>query len=242
MVQHYNPSNPPKDEDLLRIADLVPNARSEDISKALPSICAALAYRDERVKLAGAFVLTIVAHRPDSAGLLTSCINGIGNLLTLPNARLQNAAVGIFGDQRPEPPPEVAPLLLAFLKRTDGDSMSQASALSVLLRIAPEKVEVGTAADNFFARGLDRDTKEFALNGVANSRTKNTHVIDIVIAALSDPDQGIRFIAAEAFARLGRGATLRAEPALQKLISNPDESDQVKTAAKKALQTIGPSR
>jgi HEAT repeat protein len=241
LVQNYDPATPPKFEDLLKLQRQVASMPPKDISDAMPSISKALTHHDDTVKKYAAAALFSIGSRPDSALLLKSYITVIGNLFSFPNPHLQTAAVQVLTKLRPQPPPEVWPLLLAFAKRPDCDPIAQASALSSLLEIAPETPDLPSTLDGFLARPLDHQTREAILNGIANSHTKDIHVVHAVVAALNDSDEGIRFTAAQAFSRMGRDAILQAQPILLKLVGSPDESAQVKSAAKDALQMIGPS-
>jgi len=238
-IERFNSAQAPKDDELLRIADGIPGTRSDDVSKAIPSFCAALLRQDDRIKLAGAFMLTIVAQRSDGAALLTPHVDCIGRLLNLPDERLQAAGVGIFAFMKPSPPSSATKSLIEYLTRTDRNPMAQANALSLLLRIAPENSEVTSAVDKFLSQSLSLQVREAVLNGIANTRTENPHFTNILIAALNDRDKEIRFQVAQAFQRMPKEAVLQAQPALQKMIENPRELVDIQNAAREALKRNG---
>ena len=238
IVKNYDPANPPKIDDLLRIQHEIEGMPAEGVSQALPSIFAALSHRDDNVKTFAVAALFSIALRTGSAALLEDHISSISALLALPSARLQGSAVHILTMQRPRPGAEVVPPLLGFLRKTDRDPIAQADALSALLQIAPENADVLSEAEHFLSRRLDVPAREAALNAIANSNTENAGLADAVIAALSDRNQEVRFVAAQALWRMPRDVVVRAQPALQKLIEQPDESEEVRTAAREAMKVI----
>jgi HEAT repeat protein len=238
LVEHHKRGAPAKDEDLLAVADGVPAATPKDISDALPWIQSALSDRDHTVQAYAAFILMTVARRQDGVDLLRPYLRSISNLLNSPNDRLQGMAVNILASLRPEPPPQVLPVLLEFVKQTDRDPNAQVVALSLALRMAPEQFEVITAVDILWSRPVSSQVRESVLNAIANSRTKDAHLVELVITALSDSAEEVRFTAAQALWRMGKDAILRARPVLQDLLQRPDESAQVKTAAAQALRVL----
>src|SRR6267378_3211750 len=77
LVGHYDPSSLPKLEDVMKVTNQIDGARSEEITRALPAIFAALAHQDDTVKAYAATALFAVSQRPDSAALLKSQIDVI---------------------------------------------------------------------------------------------------------------------------------------------------------------------
>lgn len=238
LVEHYDPATAAKGNDLLKVADQIADARPEDISQALPAIRSALKHREDLVKIDGAYILMVISFRRDSTELLKGSVSDIGALLDQPNSRLQSMAVGIFAYLKPEPPTEATPFLVAFVKRADRDPIAQASAFSVLLRIAPDNPAVIPALDQFMSRPLDEQSKDALINAIANSHTENVVAADVLVKGLEDPSEGVRFQAAQAFQRMPHDMVMRAKPALQRLIGRTDESQEVKNAAKEALRIV----
>jgi HEAT repeat protein len=218
LVQHYDPSSLPRYEDVLKVIDQIPSASSEDVSKALPAIFVALMHPDDNVKIDAAFALSIIGRRPDSAELLKDHIITIGNLFDLSDPRLQATPTLVFLNLKPKPPPEVVPLLLTFLKRTDRDQKAQGSAVLTLVRLAPEKPEVISAIREFLSRPLETSTRVGVLNGLGDPRVKDPQIIDMVSASLDDPDLGVRFTAIQVLTRMGPSALQQAEPTLKKTV------------------------
>ncbi len=238
LVQHYDPSSLPKFEDLLKVTDRIAGARAEDITRALPAIFLALAHQDDNVKIYAASALLAISRRVDSAQLLTKYVGDIGILFDSSNPRLQATPTMIFLNMRPAQPPEVVPLLLAFLKRTDRDPNAQGGAIFTLVRIAPENPEVIAAIREFLSRPLDITTRIGALNALGNPNVKDVGLIAMVITSLDDSDPGVRFTAAQVLWRMGKNALLQAEPALQRLANDPKQPANVTAAAKEALKGI----
>jgi HEAT repeat protein len=238
LVEHYNPSSIPKDEERMRVMDQVQAAPPDHISEALPAIFAALAHQDDRVKLDACAALLAISLRPDGAGLLRTHIKPIGGLLTSPNQRFQHLGLEILGYLKPSPPPEAAAPVLALLKRTDADTTAQAGAVGFLVRYAPDSPENVEPILDFLDRPLDSEARIATLNALGSPQVKNPNIIDRVIASLDDRDSRIRFTAADVLPRMGRDALLLAQPALERLAEDPDQPGDVKDEARKALEQI----
>lgn len=149
-----------------------------------------------------------------------------------------------MGALKPMPPPEVVPIFLTFLKRTDPDAQAQgAGIIFELVHIAPENLEVLAAIQEFLSRpSLDSKGKIDTLNALGTSRVKDAHIISMMITSLDDSDQGVRFTAAQALAGIGQSALQQAEPALQRLANDPKQPADVRAAAKEALQRLHPGQ
>ncbi len=240
LVDHYDPSSLPKLEDVMKVTNQIPGARPEEITRALPAIFAALAHQDETVKAYASTGLFEIARRPDSAELLRSHVDVIGqDLLTSPKPETRAGEMIILGMLQPTPPPEVLPIFMTFLKRTDADARAQGSAIIFeLVHIAPENPEVIAAIREFLSRPLDTKSKVDVLNALGDPRVKDARIIAMVIASLDDPDQGVRSTAIQALMRMNQGALRQAEPALQRLAHDPKQPAEVIAAAKEALQRL----
>lgn len=92
------------------------------------------------------------------------------------------------------------------------------------------------------SRLLDVRTRLDALDGLAAAPIKNPSLIDSVIASLRDSNQAVRLAAVQTLTRMGKQALLQAEPTLKRVAENTDEPAEVKDAAKKALEEIGPRK
>ena len=150
--------------------------------------------------------------------------------------------VFILGMLEPTRSSEIIPLLISFVHRNDRDPHSQASALSILARHAHDSKEAGLAVKEFLFRPLTADVRIEALNALRSSQTKDYQIIDSVMAALDDPDEGVRFTAVQVIPAMGPVALSQAESALRKTLERPDESAETKALAKKALEQVGTSK
>jgi len=144
----------------------------------------------------------------------------------------------MFERMRPHPPGSAITAALAFAGRTDRDNMAQASALSVLLKMTSGSTGVVAAVQEFLARPLTTQAKEAVLNGIANSHTKDQRLVQMLATALDDPDEGVKFTAAQGSQRLPKEATLQAQPSLQRLAADTSQPTEVRAAAKSALQKV----
>ena len=236
-----NPSSPPAYENLRKVTGQIEKLRPEEIIKALPSILAAQAHQDNTVSGYAASALFRIALRPDSAELLRGQVGPIGHELNSPTAERRAAAMVILATLKPVPPPEVVPILVTFLKRTDADAQAQgSSAIFELVRIAPENPEVIAAVRDFLSRPLDSKSKREALVAVGKPTVKNAQIVAMVIASLDDPDMGVRISAAQALSGMGQQALQQAEPVLQRLANDPNQPADVRTAARDVLRKLHP--
>jgi HEAT repeat protein len=239
LVANYNPSSLPKLEQVVNITAQISGARPDEISKSLPAIFAAFGHQDDTVKAYAATALFEIARRPDSAALLRSHIGDIGQeLLTSPKPEMRAGAMTILGLLQPAPP-EVVPIFLNFLRRTDPDSQAQgAGVIFELVQVAPEDPEVIAGIQEFLSRPLDTKARIDTLNALGNPQVKDMRIVSAIISTLDDPDQGVRSTAAQALGRMGQPAVEQAQPALQRLANDPKQPDDVKAAAKEALQKL----
>ena len=240
LVDHYDPASLPKFEDVVKVTDRIAGASPQEITGALPAIFEAMAHHDDTVKAYAATALFAIAQRSDSAALLRSRVGVIGHdLLTAPRPETRAGEIIILGTLKPAPPPEVVPIFLTFLKRTDTEAQAQASGVVFeLVQIAPEKPEVLAAILEFLSLPLDSATKIGRLNTLANPNVKDSRVITMIIASLDDPDQGVRLAAAQAIGAIGRPAVEQAQSALQRLVEDSKQPADVRTAASNALARL----
>lgn len=232
-----NPSALPKFEELNEVTARIADTRAEDIERALPLVLTALSNQDEHVKSYACGALFAIARRPDGAVLLREHIKEIGDDLL--NSQFQNIQAGeltILGTLRP-PPPEVASILLRFLK-TKHNANVQAGAIFELLHIAPDSPEVTGSVREFLSRPIGNDIKVAVLNALGDPKVRDARLIGDVVAALQDSDDNVRSTAIQALTRIGKPALERAEPALRHLAADPNQSEQVARDAKSALQRL----
>jgi hypothetical protein len=225
----------PSSEEVMRAMGQIATMPSGDIANALPSILTAFRHRDDTVRGYAALAMFAVGERQDGAALLEPYAKAIGDGLDLSKANLQGFTVQLLAMLKPRPQSETVSLLVSFVKRKDRNPIAQAEAISLLLRVAPDNPDLTPALQDFLARPMDEQTKEAVINSVANSHTENHAAGDMLIGALEDPSEQVRFQAAQAFGRMPRDVVLRGKPALLKVVERADESQEVKDAAKQAL-------
>ncbi|PYU66968.1 MAG: hypothetical protein DMG52_35100 [Acidobacteria bacterium] len=236
-----NPSSPPAYENLRKVTGQIEKLRPEEIIKALPAIFAALTHKDNTVSGYADSALFSIALRPDSAELLRGHVDAVGYELTSPAPERRAAALVILGTLKPVPPPEVVPIFLAFLKRTDADAQAQGSgAIFELVHIAPENPEVIAALRDFLSRPLDNKSRREALVAVGKATVKDAQIVAMMIASLDDPDMGVRISAAQALSGMGQQALQQASPVLQRLANDPNQPADVRTAVRDAVQKLHP--
>jgi HEAT repeat protein len=241
LVDH--PSPPPAYENLRQVTGRIEGLRPEEITKALPAIFAAMAHQDQAVKDNALTALYMIARRPDGAKLLKGRVDVIAHdFLATPNPNTRNGEMAILGLLRPSPP-EVVPVFLTFLKRTDTDAQAQqGGVIFELIQAAPNNPEVIAAIKEFLSRSLDSTNRVGVLNALGNPAIKDGRIITMVTTSLDDPDPGVRFTAIQALGGIGPQALKQAEPSLQRLAADRDQPANVMAAAKEALQRIHPPK
>jgi HEAT repeat protein len=244
LVDHYDPSSLPSFDYLQRVIGQIAGARPDEITKALPAIFAAVVHQDVIVSAYADSALYAIALRPDSAALLKTHIDALGHhLLASQNPDGQNAEIVILGTLQPKPPPEVVPIFLTFLKRTDGNANAQGSGVIFeLVQFAPDDPEVISATKEFLSRPLDTNTRINVLNALGNRSVKDPHIVAVVIASLDDPDPAVRDTAIQVLTRMEPHALQQAEPALQRLANDKNQPANVVVDAKMALQRLHPDK
>jgi len=241
LVDRYDPSSPPPLATVERVTNQIAGVRPDEITKMLPAVFAALAHQDETVKHYALTALYMIALRPDGAALLRSHIKAIGNILTSPIPETRAGAILVMGTLKPVPPPEVVPIFLAFLKRTDTEAQAQGSGVIFeLLHIAPENPEVIAAVREFLSRPLDNKSRREALVVVGKPSVKDSQIIAMMISSMDDPDESIKITAVQSLASMGQQALQQAEPALQRLANDSKQTADVRAAAKDALHRLHP--
>lgn len=227
LVDRYDPSSLPKYENLRMATGQIEGLRPEEINRALPAIFAAWTHQDDMVKAYAASALYSIALRPDSTAILRSHVDAIGQYLTastVTRPETRATSIVILGSLNPMPPPEVVPIFLTFLKRTDAEAQAQGSAVIFeLVHIAPENPEVVAAVRKFLSKSLDSKSRIDVLKALGNPRVKDARIITMMFGSLDDPDQGVRFTAAQALAGMEQTALQQAEPALQRLANDPKQ-------------------
>ena len=233
----------PSLEALMGVTKQISGARPEEITKALPAILAALAHQDEGVKHNACAALFEIARRTDGAALLRNNINDVGHLLlTSPNPDTRSGTLVILGALQPSPP-EIVPIFLTVLKRTDTDVQAQGPGIIFeLVHIAPENPEVIATVREFLSRPLDNKTKVDVLTALGDPRIKDAGIIAMVISSLADPYPDIRVASIQALIEMGRSTLQQAEAALQRLANDPGQPANVVADAKAALQKLHPAQ
>lgn len=214
LIESYGKSPMPTPDDIGRLGDQIDHAGREEISRALPAIFAALGHKDATVRAIAGIALVAISTHPDRADMLAKYIHPISHLLTSPDQRLPGYAVTVMANVRPQPPPEAVRLLEAYLNRTDVDPRSQLPALGYLVRDTSDE-RGATAANEFLSRPLDKQSRIAALNTLANSRSPDPRVIDLVIKPLRNEDFDVRLTAFQCLTRMGPAAVQRALPEMQ---------------------------
>jgi len=219
LVEHYSPSTLPKYDELSRVTSRISTQSPEYTRDALPEIFTALTHPDENVKGDAALALLVISQRPDSAELLSGYIGAIGSLFDLPDPRLQEMALQILPNLKPIPPPEVFPLLLAFVRRSDRDPRAQADALRYLLGQTAKRSETVAAAIEFWSRPMDNSTRISTINALSNSGSADPRVISLVTSSLDDHDFDVRWVAFQGVCRMGPVALRQANLPMQKVVN-----------------------
>jgi HEAT repeat protein len=208
------------------------------VSETLPSIVRALQDRNINVQLGSALVLFGIGRRPDGAQLLAGYYPSILQMLDSADDRLQITPIFLIGELRP-PPPEAVPVLLRFVEQPARDSKAQSGAIGLLVRLAPQSPQVIAQIKAYLSKPSDPNDRVLALSAVRGLRTDDEQLIAVVVKSLEDSNSGVRFTAVQVVLAMGPNALRQAEPALRKMVANPEETPETQAMAKRALEQVG---
>jgi hypothetical protein len=239
LVEHYDSSSASEwDNSLINAGDCILAASTAEISNSLPAIFVALGHKDENVKLKAAFALSLISQRQDAASMLGKHVPEIADLYNSKDPRLQATPNAVFSSLYPTSP-EVLPLMLTFISRSDRALAAQSGAVCALMTIAPADPRVLTALEQFMSRPLEAESRINTLHGIRVSHISDTYrVRKVVIEALDAPEKDVKLTAIEVLQRMGPDALLQSEPQLRKLTQNSAETVEVKDAAHRALRQV----
>ncbi|HZQ92320.1 MAG TPA: hypothetical protein VFA60_11045 [Terriglobales bacterium] len=221
------------DHDVKQISDSILKSQAAEVQVTMPEFSSAV--KDSRLdaRICAAVALFAVSARPDSATLLRDHLPDVARELNSPDQRIRSLALMTLGGLQPAPPPEVVPIWLAYLKRTDVDEYVQAGAVGAVIRVAAGDKSVITAVQGFWRRQLTEQSRVRVLNGLANIRSRevpaDSRLVEIMIEGLQSEDRAVRFTAVQGIARMGKEPVRLAEPILRKLAeeAEPTQGDDV---------------
>jgi HEAT repeat protein len=212
---------------------------AQTASAAFEAVEAALKNDNVNVRLAGAASIYGFIGRSNSAELLKRSLGTLNDLLNDPDARFSYAGVLGLANLRPVPPPQIVPLFLKFVQRTDyRNTVIQAGVISVLLDHVPDNPEVLAAIEQFASRTLEPQTRITLLGSIGLVPRHNDRLVAIVIASMADPDDRVRERAVYNLTRLGRESIAKVALDLQRMTA-ADSDPRVRAAADKALRVMG---
>jgi HEAT repeat protein len=190
------------------------------------------------------FGLLAAALRSDGPTLLKDRMGDVVSLLTSPGTLAQRGAVFVLGSiqqRQLAPVPGLSQALVSFVKRTDRDLQAQVSAVAFLLSRSEEEMATQDAVEGFLSRDLDADSRTRVLSAIGrgNANPKPARLIDLVTAALDNPDESVRSTAIDMLSLIGPLAVMRAEPSLRKLAEGTGQPEAIRSAARKALKDAG---
>jgi HEAT repeat protein len=216
MVQDYGTSPLPTSDDIGRMGERLDHGSAAEISDALPAIFVAASHGDATVRLVAALALQSISLRPDKSKLLPKHLLPLKGLISSEDPRVVAFTVTTLANVWPEPPPEVIPGLLDYLKRQDADWRTQADVLRYVISGADGDPEMETAVMQFWSRPLSKDARIGAIEALANGNPKDPRIISLAMASLDDPDFNVRLTAFQAVWRMGPAAMRQAEFPMQK--------------------------
>jgi hypothetical protein len=227
----------PSYDELLAVQHQSLQASATEISDALPGLLAIFQTNNQDAQIYAAALLLTIGERADSSKLLRPYLRPIGGLFSAADPRLQGTPILLISRMDPVPP-EAAPMLIDFLSQGGRDPMSQASAVALLVHLAPNDGPTLNAVNSFLSKKLEPDVQVATLNALRGATVTDEYLIDRVVALLSNSDPAVRFTAAQVISTMGRSALLRAEPELRNIVRNPNESAETRAYAEQGLKTI----
>ena len=236
LVARYDPGHKPRAEDLAAISNVLMKQSAGEARATLPSVMAALAHRDDDIKMDALMALFAIGQRPDGAELLKSVVNDISlHLENTTDPRVPRFAVHVLATIHPVPPPEVVPVTLNFVKKTGQDLELQIAVSEILMERAPHDPAALDAIEKLAGTAASRKSRVAMIDAVGRRRSPDQRLTEIVVHSLKDSDPVVRRRAIYHVSRLGSAVRSKAASELQAIAANPNETPEMKRAAQNAL-------
>jgi len=204
---------------------------------ALPSVLEAVSHSDPEVKMIGEMALFVIGQRPDGATLIKPALSAIAGLLEdKSDPRIPRMAGYVLATMHPRPLPEVIPLVLTFVQRSDQNLDNRAILSELLMQWASDQPAALAAIENIAAQPLTPAIHEAFLDAIGRQPGTNERLNALVVAALRDPSSRVRRRAIYHVSRMGAPVLAKAASDLQRIAVDPGETSDNRTAAQKALR------
>lgn len=204
----------------------------DDLRIALPTIFTLIPDTDKTLAMQGAMALFGVGQRPDSAELLAPFLGRLYDMLETPWGRF---SLSVLVALRPMPPPEASAPMLAYLERTDQDTMVQTGAAAFLLQRNPGEDRTIGAVSRFAARSLDAESRVRLMDMIVLFFKGNERMLPVLAASIHDERPLVKGRAIYELARLGPGVLDKYAADLRAIAIDPNETPEVRGSAEQAL-------
>ncbi len=237
VVNSNDPSAVPSLESAYVVLKQIPDLSSDEVAETVPILMVGLANKFGNVKLHAEAAMLAIGQRPDGATLLKPAISSIAGMLEdKSDPRIPRMAGVVLSTMHPRPLPEIIPLVLTFVQRSDQNLDNRAIMSGFLMQWASDQPEALAAIENVAAQPLTPATREAFLDAIGLERGTNERLNALVAAALRDPSSRVRRRAIYHVSRMGASMLAKAATDLQRIAVDPGETDENRAAAQKALR------
>ena len=217
--------------------DAIASMSMEQVSDALATIVPELSHEQESIQAVAALACLAVVRRPDGTELLRKSLPSVSALFGSTSARLNALAAMVLLNAKTVLGPDVTKHIVAAINRRDRSGADRIPALATAVRIAPTDDFVVDAVAGLMSETMDAATRVKALSAVGDSKIDGARLRVAVIAALQDTDR-VKLAAISVLTRMGPTAISEAAGVLEQISQRGSETNEVRSAAERALQTL----
>jgi hypothetical protein len=230
--------SPEGEKGLQAVMESVPSMSGAQVSEAIPAIVAAFSALEEPVHAVAALACFAISQRPDGTQLLEKALPALASLLESRSERVAGMAHLVIVNARTKLAPEVMSRIIAAMNQQDRSVAERVPALATAVARAPADPVVIEAVTRLMLEPMDASTKASVLTAIRNSLIDTGPLRLIVIAWLQESDARVKLGAMSVLTRMGPAAIDAARFELRRIAQGETESQEVRAAAAKALQSL----
>ncbi len=211
---------------------------ASEVAAILPLARQCLQSANNVVRQDGLILLIAVVTRPDSAKVLEPYIDDLGALLSGPEGAisLRHGALYVLGSLKPTLPPKAIAHLNAHLEESRNSDEETLTIAASLLDSAPTDAAIVHKTLLVVSQRPDPGLTGGVLRQLGLNKTRVPEALDFIGRNLNHADPNVRASAVDAASRLDRDVRKQFTAQLSRILSDPSESEYMRSQARLALQ------